>query len=284
MTDLKLDPRRNAYRADLANIALKNEVTSAQFTEGRTAWVVDPAAPVKRAPRFDAPLDTQALYGEQLTVFDKREGWAWVQLSGDDYVGYLPENSISHEPIKATHRISAQRTFLFPKPNIKAPPLCALPLNARVEIINEETDFLLTKQGAFLHKKHVSPIDSFDMDYVTVAERFVETPYLWGGKQDTGIDCSGLVQTSMEAVGIHVPRDSDMQASETGKALPKPFDLTSLRRGDLIFWKGHVGIMADKQNLLHANAFHMKTVIEPLADAVKRSLEAGNEITAIRRP
>lgn len=278
-----LDPRVNVVRPDLASLNLKGKVNASRFAEGRTHWVIKPSAPVRKEPRFDAPLDTEALYGEPVDVYDEREGWAWVQLRRDHYVGYLPVDSLSLAPIETTHYVSAIRTFLFPAPDIKQPPLMALPLMARIEASGEQGDFLQLKQGGFIHRAHIRVKGDFEKDFVTVAEHFLESPYLWGGRQSTGIDCSGLVQISLAATGRKAPRDSDMQCAALGDALPNTADRASLKRGDLVFWKGHVGIMQDGKNLLHANAHHMKTAVEPLDVAATRIAASGSQITAIRR-
>jgi cell wall-associated NlpC family hydrolase len=105
---------------------------------------------------------------------------------------------------------------------------------------------------------------------------------LWGGKSSLGIDCSGLVQVSMNAAGLPCPRDSDMQQAALGRLLDanEPRDL---RRGDLIFWKGHVAIVRDADTIVHANAFHMATAIENTHDAIARIEAAGSDVVAIRR-
>ena len=120
-----------------------------------------------------------------------------------------------------------------------------------------------------------------ETDFVAVAERFLGTPYLWGGKTALGLDCSGLVQVALTACGVSCPRDSDMQEEALGTAVAA--DPSALLRGDLIFWKGHVAIVRGPDSLLHANAHHMAVAIEPVAQAVARIRDAGSEITSIRR-
>jgi cell wall-associated NlpC family hydrolase len=152
-------------------------------------------------------------------------------------------------------------------------------MNAKLEIVASDEKFSRLSNGKYVFAKHVKPLNEFESDFVSAAEKFLDVPYYWGGKTAQGLDCSGLVQTSLEACGISSPRDTDMQETQLGQNLLIN-DLDGLRRGDLVFWKGHVGIMADQKTLLHANGYHMMTVKEPLADAVTR---IADPITSIRR-
>jgi cell wall-associated NlpC family hydrolase len=278
-----LDPRFNAYREDLASAALRGRVAVDQFAEGEVGQVSAPSAPLRRAPRFDAPLDTEALRGEIVTIYEEKEGWAWVQLDRDRYVGYLPADALSKEQRQVTHRVTALRTFVFPSPDIKAPPLDLVSLNAGIAATGEQDKFLELQDGGFLFADHAAPADQHAPDFIEVAQRFVGTPYLWGGRTSIGVDCSGLVQLSLEAAGIAAPRDTDVQEAALGEPLSEPTNWAAAKPGDLIFWKGHVGIVNHGGELLHANAHHMATAAEPLDQGIKRIAEAGNAITSIRR-
>jgi cell wall-associated NlpC family hydrolase len=277
----QFDRRLTPVRPDLAAAYLRGVVDAPRYADGGTMQVVEASAPLRRAPAPDAPLETQALYGETVTVYDEAEGWAWAQLDRDLYVGYLPLAALgaSTEP---THRVSALRTHAYPGPSIKLPPRMALSLGVRLAIVRQEGHFAVSVDGLWLWRRHLAEVGSAESDFVAVAEFFLETPYLWGGRTSEGIDCSGLAQTALTAAGIAAPRDSDMLA-----ALGEPVAADGqapLARGDLVFWKGHVGIMRDGQTLLHANGFHMKVVSEPLEEAKARiAASGGGEVTSVRR-
>lgn len=281
--DAPLDPRRHAYRSDLAAESLFGRVTAERFVPGERRQVARAAVPLRRVPSGTAGLDTEALFGETLMVYEDANGWSWVQLESDGYVGYLPSDALSPDIAAPTHRVRAPGTFVYPAADIKTPPLMHLSLNARVAVreIGERMSELLT--GGFVVTRHLAELGRNARDYVSVAEQLIGTPYLWGGKTRIGLDCSGLVQLALQAAGIAAPRDSDMQQSELGEEVLVPKSLEGLLRGDLVFWKGHVGLMADGIMLIHANAHHMATVTETLPEAAERIARAGSEIIAVKR-
>jgi cell wall-associated NlpC family hydrolase len=278
------DPRLTPARADLAAKHLQGKVPAARYVEGRVLEVIAPAAPLRREPRPDAALDTEALKGERVTVYEtNEEGWSWGQLAADGYVGWLPSAALAPPGPAPTHKVAALRTLVFPGPSIKLPPLEALPLGATLAIPRVRDRMAVTASGAYLPAAHLVPLDSYEPDFVAVAERFVGVPYLWGGKTALGLDCSGLVQVALTASGIACPRDSDMQEATLGEGVAAGADFSDWQRGDLVFWKDHVAIVIDRMSLLHANAFHMAVAIEPLADALARISAAGSDVTSVRR-
>lgn len=283
--DVKLDPRRNAYRADLAAAYLDGKVQSGRFVQGTLGQIVHPSTPLRKTPDFARGLETEVLFGEAVTVFDEQDGWAWVQLARDGYVGYIPANSVRQGPlVTPTHRVQTLGTFIYPTADIKSPPIMHLPLNALVTVVGSDERFAELQHGGFVIGRHLSTPDRPARDFVEIAERFIGTPYLWGGCTRIGIDCSGLVQTALLAANIVAPRDSDMQRDELGHAVEANDEFDDLERGDLIFWPGHVGIMTDGVMMVHANAHHMMVATEPLPEAAKRIEKAGGgSITVIKR-
>ena len=278
------DPRTTPARSDLAARHLEGKVTAARFVEGTPREVIAARAPLRHAPSHDAPLDTEALKGERVIVYETtEEGWCWGQLEADNYVGYLPAGALGPPGPAPTHKVAALRTFVFPGPSIKLPPLEALFLGCRLGIARNEGDFAVTASGGYAPARHLAPVAAKEPDFVAVAERFTGVPYLWGGKTSFGLDCSGLVQVALTAAGIACPRDSDMQERALGSGVELAPDCSNLRRGDLVFWRGHVAIVRDNKNFVHANAFHMAVAIEPIAEAVARIKASGSAVTSVRR-
>jgi cell wall-associated NlpC family hydrolase len=278
----KIDTRLNALRGDIADARLAGVANGARLVEGELREVAVPLLSLYREPRFDSRLETQGLMGERVRVFDVREGWAWLQLEADGYVGYAAMDDLSVPRVASTHRVAVPSTFMFPVPDIKSQPVVTVTMNARLAVVGGDERFAHLANGRFIVARHLKPLEESEPDFVAVAEAYLHVPYLWGGKSVLGIDCSGLVQLSLEAAGISSPRDSDMQETQLGRALPND-GLSGLKRGDLVFWEDHVGIMTDAHTLLHANGHFMQVAHEPLLPAVERIARRHSPVTAIRR-
>ena len=279
-----LDRRITPFRPDLAARHLMGQVEARAFADPEPMRVVASVVPVRREPRPDAPLDTEALAGEAVQRYESFEGWAWVQLAGDGYVGYVPDTALRSDVPAPTHRVCALRSFVYPGPSIKLPTIDMLSMGAGVTVTGASGEFLITADRGYIYAGHLCALDAHEPDFVAVAERFLHTPYLWGGKTSLGLDCSGLTQVSLAAAGISSPRDSDMLEAALGALVAFDDSLTGLRRGDIVFWKGHVGIMTDPDTLLHATAYSMTVMSEPLRTARNRILaKSFGAITSIKR-
>ncbi len=281
--DRGFDPRVTPARPDLAARQLAGRVNAERFVDGEICEVTAAQAPVREKPSPESGLETEALKGERLTVYDRRDGWAWGQLAGDGYVGYLPASALGAPGPQPTHKVTALRTFMFPGPSIKLPPSETLSFGCRLAVVGTNETFAITAAGGHVPLVHVTPVAAMETDFVAVAERFLRTPYLWGGKSSLGIDCSGLVQIALGACGIACPRDTDMQEKALGSALALPPQLDQLRRGDLMFWKGHVAIVRDETTLVHASGTRMAVVYEPTAQAIERIRVESGDVTSVRR-
>lgn len=278
----QLDPRTHAVRPDLADDRLRDRVSAPRYAKGERCQLIRPIVPLKSRPLPTAPTDSEVLYGERLLVFDVADGWAWVQLERDGYVGYMQADALSRSVQEPTHRVQALGTFAYPSPDIKAPPVMHFSLGSELAVEQQDERFAKLTTGLFVIGRHLAPVGRFARDFVEVAERFIGAPYLWAGRSRMGLDCSGLVQISLEAAGRKTPRDSDMQQALGSEVVVRE-DFEGLERGDLVFWRGHVGIMTDSVLMLHANAHHMSVAVEPVATAAERNKKAGLPILMIRR-
>jgi cell wall-associated NlpC family hydrolase len=282
------DARLHAFRSDLADARLKGEVAADRFVAGRPARITASIADLRKAPRPDAGVNTQVLFGDDVLVFEDAEGWAWVQAERDGYVGYVADNLVGPREHAPTHIVSVPRTFLYPGPDLRFPVSGQLSMGSTVTVTGSAetrgTHYALLPSGQAIIAAHLRPVADVAQDYVAVAEGFLGTPYLWGGVSGFGIDCSGLVQLAMRMTGKDVLRDSDMQAATIGTVLEPGPDFSGLRRGDLVFWKGHVAIMTDAENMIHANGHTMLVSREGLKEAVDRIGYLYGGPTGFRRP
>lgn len=278
------DPRVTPARPDLASAALRGAVEAARYADPVRHACIAPAAPILRRPEDDAPMDDQLLFGDGFDVFEIADGWAWGQSRADLYCGYVRADQLSEGEPVLTHRVAALRAYAFARPDLKSRPLALLSMNCRVAAMQQEGRFVLAHNAGWIWDGHLAALDApCPSDHAAVAERFLGAPYLWGGKESLGLDCSGLVQMALTACGVPCPRDTDQQEAALGALVAFDDPLSGLARGDLVFWKGHVGIMLDAERLIHANAHHMETAIENLRDARDRIAASNCPISSIRR-
>ncbi|MCZ2158048.1 NlpC/P60 family protein [Bartonella sp. 220] len=279
------DPRLYAFRNDLADKRLETEITALRFVQGEKKRVNTAVAGLFKENNKKSERQTECLLGEELLIFEQGETMSWGQSLKDGYVGYIDTTVLCTSNVKQTHVVSVPRTFQYLQADLRGPMEYPLSMGSKVSVVDEievhGTPYSILENGKAIFTHHLSPIGHVYEDYVTVAETFIRTPYLWGGVSGFGIDCSGLVQLSMIMSGQMVLRDTDMQQKTIGKQLT---DHDKLQRGDLIFWKGHVAIMIDQENIIHANGFSMDVMIEPLEKAITRIAQKHQYPVEKRRP
>lgn len=274
------DPRTTLARPDLAARDLEGRIAAERYAVPEPKICVLPAAAIHRAPEAGAEQVDQLLFGEAFDVLEVVSGFAWGQARRDGYVGYVAADALG-AALGPTHRVSALRTYAFAQASIKAQAFGPYSLGALVRIEAEEGRFGRDAAGRWFVMRHLAPIGrDFDTEPAAVAERFLGAPYLWGGRESLGLDCSGLILQALLACGRACPRDTDQQEAAFGE-IPQ----AALRRGDLVFWRGHVAMMVDAEHIIHANAHHMAVAVEPLDSAIGRIEAAGSgEPTSYRRP
>lgn len=272
-----MDRRLTPFSGRVALDSLRGHLQAPAYTVGTPAALALPLADLMSRP--DGARDRQVALGAALTVVDRQDGWAFVQMARDGYCGWLPLDAIG-PAITPTHWVAAPASHAYAAPKVQAPDRFALPMGASLVVTATEGLFAATQAG-FVPLAHLRPTGTHFDDPAAVALMFLGVPYLWGGNSHAGLDCSGLVQIAFQACGLDCPGDSDLQQA-IGQALPEDIPM---RRNDLIFWKGHVALMLDDARLIHANGHSMSVAIEPLDTALRRiSAQGGGPITARRRP
>ncbi len=261
---IALDPRIHAFRPDIADLALAGQVFATHYARPDPRRCIRTTAMLRPSPSYDKPAISQLLLGEQFSVIDTNNGWSWGYCRHDHYVGYLDAEALSPPGAPPTHIISSSLALAFAEPDIKSRLLQRLPMGARVRAEETSPAGFVRCESGWLHPCHVMTIGSLLADPVAVAEQLQGVPYLWGGRGGDGLDCSGLVQLALGFCGVFAPRDSDQQRQALGKSVAGD----RLQRGDLVFFPGHVGVMADSERLVHASAWWMRVVVEPLADVI----------------
>ncbi len=260
------DPRETLTLDGAADARLEGVVAAGRYVETAPLQACAPAAAVRRQPDGAARQLTQLLFGERFDVLEIRGGWAFGQSRRDGYVGWVAADAVAGPALAPTHRVTALRAYAFAEPDIKAAPTGLFSLNALATVEAREGRFVRAARAGWFVEAQLAPVGTgFARDPVAVAARFVGSPYLWGGRESLGLDCSGLVQAALHACGRACPRDSDQQ-----RTLGRPVEPEAAERGDLLFWPGHVGWLSAPGRLLHANAHGMAVVDEPLADGVAR--------------
>jgi cell wall-associated NlpC family hydrolase len=275
---MSFDPRVTLVREGVADVRLEGLLAAARFSPARPGQAIWPATAVRAAADPRAEQMDQLLFGEGFEWLEPAGDFVLGQSVRDGYVGYVERGALADDFVAPTHWVSALRAFAFDEPSIKAPARGPLSLNALVSIAEETETLARAERIGWIAKVHLTPVGTVFDDPAQVALAHLGAPYLWGGRDSAGLDCSGLVQQALFACGLACPRDSDQQ-EQLGEAAPPD----ALQRGDLVFWPGHVGMMLDAEQLIHANAHHMAVAVEPFAQAHRRIAAKGAEPIAYRR-
>jgi cell wall-associated NlpC family hydrolase len=276
---MSLDLRLAPIRDGIAGSSLEGLVPAEVYLDPKSMTCAVPAAGIRRAPDQSAEQVDQLLFGEIFEAIEEEGSFVWGQARRDGYVGFVEAASLAPLAPEPTHRIGAIRTYAFAENSIKARAVGPYSLNALVTVEADEGRLCKIAGSGWVTASHLIPIGQFETDPAAVAERFLGAPYLWGGRESLGLDCSGLVQAALFACGLACPRDTDQQ-----EAMGRAIDRGEFGRGDLVFWNGHVAIGLDAARIIHANGHHMMVAIEPLEAAISRISAAGvGEPTSYRR-
>jgi hypothetical protein len=278
-----MDPRLTPARDDLAAAHLKGVVEAERYVEPVDLQCIAAAASIRRAPSDVAAMDDQLLAGEVFAALEQVDGWAWGFSRSDAYVGWVRLDAFSENPNTPDHRVTALRSYAFSAPDFKSAPRCLVSLNSVFEAGQKQGRFVEALGLGWVVESHCAPFNEYASDFVSIAEQFTGSPYLWGGKESLGLDCSGLLQMALLAVGVSLPRDTDQQEAHLIGIWDNVTEDPVRRRGDVVFWPGHVGIMTDPEHLLHANATSMDVTSEAFCEAERRIRESENPVRTIMR-
>ena len=260
------DKRITPIRNDIAASEYKGFLKNRKFIKGKIYYVKSNFSNLLSSNKKQ--LISQLLYGEPVKVFEIKKGYAWLQSLRDDYVGYTSVNNLQVTKIVPSHKIISLRCLVYKLPSIKSIPVSELSFNSLIEITGTVKNkyFYKIKNLGWCHKQDITKLNTTNLDLVMLAKKYLHAPYLWGGRNSIGIDCSGLIQNIFQINNKFFPRDTDLQEDFIITEVAEK----NLKGGDLIFWQGHVAMMVDNKNIIHANAFHMRTEIEPLRQAKSR--------------
>ena len=232
--------------------------------------VMVPICDLRLKPKYNSNLETQFLFGERVTIINEEKNWYLCKSMDDNYIGYVRRSNLD-DLKKTNYKIANLSSFIYNLPDIKSGVVSKLFLNSKVFAYKVKKDWFticFKNKNYFIHYNDLNINDKYTISsWGDVAQKFLHTPYLWGGKSHLGLDCSALVQLAFQSANISFPRNSNDQFKS--KVL-KSITESEMDKGTLVFWKGHVAIALNKKNIIHSNAHHMKVIVEKFSDAKKR--------------
>lgn len=270
------DPREHKANDRVAHESLRGQLNGVTFTAGEMKQVITPVADLLASS--NGALNRQLLHGDLFCVLEEHNQFAFGFEKRSEYVGYVRMSDLE-TPDTITHWISTMGANVYPEPSIKSKPIMALPFAAHITCYNRGTNFWETRHG-FVPFAQTRMLSESAPDFTTTAQFFFGVPYLWGGDTNWGLDCSGLVNIALRVSDLHDPRDSDQQEEYFGD-VPRG---EPRKRGDLVFWPGHVGIFVNRGFIIHASAHHMSVMVEDVREVRDRiKWTEGKKITKYGR-
>lgn len=278
------DPRVTPSRPDLAADWLDGYLEAEHFAKPDPHSIEKDMVPLYRTPDDSQGIQSQLLYGECFDVLEDKDGWLWGQNHSDGYVGYIKKEGAIKKRTRSTHQVMNIGTWGYASRDIKSAPVQYYSFGSLLEVTDMEDRYAQLADGTYVMCGHIRALDAPDTDPISHAFRFLGVPYLWGGRSSCGIDCSALIQLCMDQCGIKIPRDTDLQQKALGKTIAANLGEAALVPGDLVFWPGHIAMLIDRTNIIHANTRSMAVSIDELAEFARwKGENDGSTITAIKR-
>ena len=211
----------------------------------------------------NSEVTSQILYGEKFKILSKNKKWIKIKTSFDNYVGYI-KNSKYIEKFSPNYKVSSLKAKIFKKPRIRTRSW--LPLASKLSVFEQNRNYVKIEKNKWIKKADIKKLNHKEKNFVKIFKKFLNVKYIWGGKTFQGIDCSALLQIFFYYNNSFYPRDTKDQIKYTKKNLKKK----KFKKGDIIFWKGHVAMCLNSKQLIHAYGPEKKVIIMPIIKTINR--------------
>ncbi len=228
----------------------------------------EPFLNIYKLPNIRSEVTSQILYGERFKILSKRKGWIKIKSLYDRYSGFIKNKTYVKE-LKISHKVSNIQANIFNKPNVKTKK--NLYFGSKLSAIEKRNGFVRFEKNQWVKLKDIKKITHKEKNFIKIFKLFLKTKYVWGGKTSKGIDCSALLQIFFYYNDVFYPRDTKDQIKYSTKKKSKKF-----KKGDIIFWEGHVAICVNSKQLIHAYGPEKKVIIMPIKKTIKRILDTAN--------